>query len=103
MRRVLADGGQSEAAFQAAVREFAERCGWTHIHCVWDSRRTPPGYPDLTLLRPRTGQMLVAELKSSKGKPTAEQLGWLEAFAACGAVAKLWRPADWNEIEAALR
>jgi len=56
------------------------------------------GVPDLILAR--DGQVLLAELKSARGQPSADQELWLEAL---GAHARLWRPADWPAIQNELR
>ena len=55
-----------------------------------------PGFPDLVLAR--DGEVLFVELKSSKGKPTTEQVIWLnELGGGC-----VWRPDDWPRIQAVL-
>lgn len=51
------------------------------------------GLPDLVLAR--NGVVLLVELKSDTGKPTADQRTWL---AAAGPHGRLWRPADWPEV-----
>ncbi len=61
---------QTEKALQSAVRDYARLRGW-HCYCVWDSRHSPKGWPDLVLLRPP--RMVVAELKSTRGRLTKEQ------------------------------
>jgi VRR-NUC domain len=59
------------------------------------------GFPDLLLCR---GSVLIAaELKTDKGQLTAEQEQWLEAFRAAGIPAFVWRPSQWDQIEAVLR
>jgi hypothetical protein len=60
------------------------------------------GFPDLLLIR-SCGQLLVAELKVGKNKVTDEQQAWLDAFAATGIPAYVWRPTDWKQIEEILR
>lgn len=43
------------------------------------------GFPDLTLWLPRGGlHGLAVELKAAKGKPTTEQLAWLDHMAGIG-------------------
>jgi len=54
------------------------------------------GFPDLVLAR--KGEVVFAELKSAKGKVTAEQRSWLNALGG----GYLWRPADWSEIQEVL-
>lgn len=97
----------SEEDLQARILEAAELYGWRVIHHrparrADGSWRTAmqghPGFPDLLLAR--DGVVIVAELKSRRGQPTADQWLWLEAL---GAHARLWRPQDWVEIQSELR
>jgi len=100
----------TEAAFQQRVIDYAMLRHWRvsharttatvekgHVHYI-----TPyqghTGLPDLVLAR--NGVILLAELKSEKGKPTPEQLAWL---AAAGDKGFLWKPSDWPAILAVLR
>ena len=91
----------SEATFQRHVVELAERLGWRCYH-TFDSRRSAAGWPDLTMLR--AGVLILAELKTDRGEPTAEQTAWLtELRAVRGIVVRLWRPSDWAAIVRELR
>ena len=96
----------SESAFQAAVVDLALLRGWL-VHHDHDSRRNPgtPGFPDLFLLHPRTGEVLVAELKTHKGRVSQQQQRYIDAFAAAGIVVHIWRPAHLRtgQIERALK
>ena len=49
--------------------------------------------------------LIVAELKSAKGRCSIPQMEWLEVFEATGASVFVWRPAEWmsGHIERALR
>ncbi len=90
-----------EADFQASVLELAGVFGWLGFH-VHNSRGSRPGFPDLTMVR--DDHLLFAELKRGRRKPTAPQAAWLEALAKATSVsAHVWRPANWIEIERALR
>ena len=92
---------QTEADFQSAIIKLAHATGWLvhHTRCV----RTPRGYqtpvqgdvgfPDLVLAK--GGRVVLAELKTDKGKTSAAQREWIEASGA-----ELWRPSDWPAIEA---
>ena len=73
----------------------ADRCGRNHYTVPYEGDK---GLPDLILAR--HGAVLLAELKSEKGKPTPEQIGWLHA---AGDHGYLWRPSDWPEIMEVLR
>ena len=97
----------SEEDFQDRILKTAELYGWRCIHHR-PARRTDggwrtamqghPGFPDLVLAR--DGVVIVAELKSARGQPTADQWLWLEAL---GDHARLWRPQDWPAIQNELR
>lgn len=96
----------SEDDFQQRVMDTARLCGWkvTHFRPVKlpSGRWATPlqgdaGLPDLVLAR--DGVVLLAELKSDTGKPTAEQAQWL---AAAGPHGRLWAPRDWPAVEAEL-
>lgn len=106
---------QSEAQFQRAVIELAERLHWkvAHFH---DSRREvvrrdgsrlligdkgAKGWPDLALAR--ADRFLVIELKGEKGRLSPEQKDWLFALGIAGVEAHVFRPSDWPEIEKVLR
>lgn len=116
----LAPDQVTETQLQDRVIELAAARGW-RVHHVRPARtsqgwRTPlqghKGFPDLTLAR--HGQLVVAELKSAKGRLSKEQKQWAEHLTAGGDTAvwcsspsepepfryeyHLWRPADWPQI-----
>lgn len=91
----------SEAGLQRRILDLAAYTGWRAVH-VRPARtnrgyRTAyegdPGLPDIVMAR--GGRVLLAELKSSAGRPTADQQAWLDA---AGDHGRLWRPADWPTI-----
>lgn len=89
----------TEKAWQAQVLAIARVAGWLVYH-PFDSRRSVPGFPDLTLVRgPR---LIFAELKTQKGRITPEQQRWLDALGNASAEVYLWRPADHDEVTATL-
>jgi hypothetical protein len=102
---------ESEAGFLAAVVHAARALGWRAHHTrpgrtrhgQW---RTPlqgdAGFPDLVLAR--GGALILAELKSERGRITSAQAGWLESLRQVrGIEVYLWRPSDWPAIIARLR
>ncbi len=91
---------QTEKTFQSAVRDYARLRDW-HCYCVWDPRHSPKGWPDLVLLRPP--RMVVAELKSTRGRLTKEQRETLDMLASCGAETFVWWPDSWDAIEHILK
>ena len=84
----------TEREFQRIVVDLAKLFRWRYYH-TYDSRRSNPGFPDLVLVRER---ILYRELKTDKGKLTFEQRQWLEYLTGAGADAKVWRPADLDDI-----
>lgn len=100
---------ETEQGFLRAVVALARLRGWRVFHQRpartahgWRSavQGDGRGFPDLILLR---GNVIHAwELKTGRGKPTAEQEDWLQAFRDAGVDAKIVRPQDWPAIEAAL-
>lgn len=98
----------TEADLQRAVVELARLTGWRVAHFrparTEHGWRTPvaadgAGFPDLVLARDR---LLFVELKADRGRLTDDQQVWLDRLEHAGADARVWRPADWPEIEATL-
>ncbi len=82
----------TEAELLSTVRDA---CRWSGVMCyhVFDSRRSEPGYPDLTLVG--LSGVVFRELKSSTGRLTPAQRTWLDRLSQAGADADVWRPSDW--------
>lgn len=93
------DESAEEKEFQAAVVKRAKELGWRGYH-TFDSRKSEKGFLDWVGVRERVVWM---ELKSANGKPTAEQLCWMEALQAAGQEVYLFRPADWPKLEGVLK
>jgi hypothetical protein len=87
----------SEGDFQTSVVRQARLLGWM-VYYVPDSRRSPEGYPDLTLAR--NGVVHHWEMKAAKGRVSPAQEAWLHHL---GPSARVLRPSDMDEIEAILR
>lgn len=86
----------SEKVFQQQVVSHALSRGYRVYH-TYDSRRSDPGYPDLTMVR--RGRLIFAELKSHKGRPTVAQKEWMSALRDVpGIEVYLWRPSDMDDI-----
>jgi hypothetical protein len=90
----------TEAAFQQQVQELAAYYNWELQYHTRDSRRSNPGWPDLVLCRPP--EILFIELKAEKTRVTKEQHRWVQALCECGLEVYIWRPGDWDEIQARL-
>lgn len=91
----------SEKEFTRQVRDLAELLGWKFYH-PWLSIHSPRGFPDVALCRPP--RLILAELKTEKGKVSAAQEEWLGLLAACAGVeVAVWRPSDIQTIAELLR
>jgi hypothetical protein len=84
-----------EASEQQLLEMVQSACRWFNLlsYHTHDSRRSEPGFPDLVVVGPQG--VLFRELKSTRGRVTADQQRWLTALIAAGANADTWRPADW--------
>jgi len=110
MRTAISGERLSERDFERQVLELAALTGWrtAHFRPAKTSKgwRTPvsgdgAGFPDLVLVRPPV--VLFVELKSATGRTSSGQEAWLEALGRCERIeAKLWRPQDFEEIQAML-
>lgn len=103
----VAPSTMPERVLQDQVVKLARLRHWMAYH-TYSSRRSAPGFPDLVLVeRPDfrasgRGRALFVELKSQDGRCTEDQLAWIEAMRFAGLDARIWRPGDWDEIEATL-
>jgi hypothetical protein len=107
------DVGEAEDGFTRTLLQVAGVLGWKAVHFrparMHDgSWRTPVegdgvGWPDVVMVHPGRGELVVAELKVGGNTTTAEQDEWLAAFRAAGVWAFVWRPGDWPEIERVLK
>lgn len=90
----------SEKDFMASVVDLARLQDWL-VYYIRDSRRSPAGYPDLTLVRPP--RVLYVECKSKRGTLDMMQKVWVDALHQCqGVETYVWRPNDWDWIEKVL-
>lgn len=82
----------TERELQDAITHLAQLRGWLVYH-PYDSRKSEPGFPDLTMVR--DGRLVFAELKSAKGKVSPAQRVWLQRLEATSAEVHVWYPHDW--------
>ena len=86
----------SERVFRQRILDEAKRCGWRY-YFTQRSDRSPAGFPDLVLVRGH--QMILAELKTMKGRLTDAQKDWLLDLSGVKVVdATVWRPDEWEHI-----
>ena len=103
----------SESDLLQSVLEYARIRGWLAHHCrpglnrrgMWSTAvQGDAGMPDLCLVR--NGRVVLAELKTERGKTTPEQEAWLAAAKSPSdtVIGVVWRPSDWRNgtIEAVL-
>lgn len=96
----------SEVDLLRHTLKWAKQFEWLCYHS-WTSINSPAGFTDLVLVR--DGWIIFAELKSDKGKITSAQQMWLDALAEVEAAtqgrvkARVWRPADFQEVLDTLR
>lgn len=89
----------TEAAYQRRITDLANLLGlrWHH---ETDSRRSKPGFPDLTICGPKGVAFL--EVKTDAGRIKPEQQAWLDALRAAGCDALIVRPRHWDDVKALL-
>jgi hypothetical protein len=86
--------------FLNRVVKFARENGWL-AYFTHDSRRSPAGFPDLTLTR--AGEMILAELKIGDAPVTEAQQMWLDALQLVpGIETYVWRDDQMDLINARL-
>jgi len=101
---------ESEQGFLGAIIELAQLCGWRAHHgrpaLSNKGWRTPiqgdAGFLDLVLVRrPR---VIIAEIKSDRGRLTPDQQAWLKELEGClGVESYVWRPRMFEDIVGILR
>jgi hypothetical protein len=79
MKSEILNESVKEKDLQETVRDLARVLGWKYYH-THDSRHSPDGFPDCILINPRTGHMMVWELKREKEELKPAQASWLNAF-----------------------
>lgn len=102
----------TELQYQAWIVQKATAAGWVlqfHVERSqvkggrWITNTSTPGVPDLWLLRPSTGQLVVLEVKRQRDKTdpkrAAEQAAWIAGLQLVpGVEAYVVRPSDANEV-----
>jgi len=87
---------ESERSFQAAVLTAARVLGWRTYH-TFDARRSAAGFPDIVLVKPP--RVVFIELKSERGRLSADQVLWLDVLGQCPNVESyMFRPSSWADV-----
>jgi hypothetical protein len=98
----------TEADLQEALAHLMQLFGFFVVH--WRPGRhksggwsvpvtyNGKGWPDLVGFHPSTGTIIAIECKSTTGRVTSEQTGWLQTMAACGVHTVVARPSNYHDI-----
>lgn len=94
----------TEAGWRRHVIAWAKAAGW-RVTSMHDSRMqtwgTDRGFPDLLLLRPP--RLVLAELKTTRGRLSQPQRDWIADLLRVPCVeVHCWRPTDELAVKAAL-
>lgn len=81
----------TERDFQRSVVDLCRLLGLWHFH-VADSRRCPPGWPDLVIIGRRA--VIYRELKTERGRLRPEQAEVGQMLTSAGQDWTIWRPRD---------
>ncbi len=94
--RAALDGSYAEKDWAQVVVDYATVQGWL-VYRTWNSIHSPAGYPDLTMVRGT--RLVVAELKSEKGRLSPHQKVWVAKLEnVAGVEVYVWRPSDWPAV-----
>jgi hypothetical protein len=97
----------NERDWQKVVVNYARLGGWMYHHELpsqrahgrWTTHASgDAGFPDLVLMHP-SGQVIIAELKTAKGKLSGAQEAWLKGLRDAGLEVHVWRPIDRQHVE----
>lgn len=87
----------SEGRLLREVRQLAQNAGYLTYH-TYRSDRSEKGWFDLACAKPGH-PLILAELKTQRGKLTMAQRRWVDAVTqATGVETHVWRPADLSAI-----
>lgn len=99
-RRTGVAGEELEAAFAVKVENLLTLYGWRWYH-TYRSDRSVAGFPDYVALR--GPELIVAELKTERGRVSAAQTEWLDAWRKFGTAVNELIPANWRELGGAVQ
>lgn len=101
----------TEAQWQHQVIELAAILGYKANHTRrsigkggrWVTATSIVGWPDLVLYSPSKQRTIYVELKSDKGRLTAEQTQVLDDLRKSGNEVAVWRPSDLETVHEYLK
>ena len=85
---------ETESQFQARLVAAARKIGYLHYH-PHSSKRSEPGFPDLTLCKRR---LIFIECKTATGKLSPDQARWIIHLLGAGQEVYLARPEHYERI-----
>lgn len=89
---------QIESDLLRQIMKVADAAGRLSYHTV-NSRKSRPGFPDITTIHRDGGRLIIAETKMEWGVLSTEQKHWKHALERCtGVDYYLWYPEDWDTI-----
>jgi hypothetical protein len=91
----------NEAQWRRQILDLARAYGWRPYSTSFSPYSTP-GWPDLALVRPPT--LILTELKTERGRLSAEQKDTLELLNTCTTLLSyVWRPDELDAIALLLK
>ena len=85
-----------EEVWREHVLDWARQRGW-RCYFTWTSVHSPPGFPDLVLIRPP--RLIFAELKTETGQLRTAQDEWIADLNLIDQVETyVWRPHDEERV-----
>ncbi len=88
-----------ERDWQRMVVDLARTLGWERPMHIYDSRRSEPGWPDLSLVRER---LVLLELKREHGKVSDAQKHWIASLTHANVEVYVARPRHLDALAAVL-
>jgi hypothetical protein len=91
----------NEAQWRRQILDLARATGWRTYSTSFSPYSTP-GWPDLALVRPPT--LILCELKTEKGRLSADQHDTLTLLESCTSLLSyVWRPDELDAIALLLK
>jgi hypothetical protein len=100
----------TEEQFQRTVEDYARLMKWRIAHfrpartaTGWKTAVSGDGrgFPDLVLVRGK--RVVYIELKSEKGRLSADQAAWITALQGAKQECYVFHPSDWGELSEVLK
>ena len=93
----------TEKDWQRQVVELAKTLGYRRPMHIYDSRRSEPGWPDLTLVNTQKRRFVLLELKTETGLLSQAQATWIQQLDAVGVEVYVVRPRHLDMLATVLQ